>query len=426
MKLLLISANTEQINMPVLPLGMACVAAAVEASGHHVDTLNLMTRKNTRGRIAEAVHRGAPDLIGISVRNIDDQIMETPMFLLDSVKRVVRECRELTDRPIVLGGAGYSIFPDAALAYLGADMGIRGEGERSMVDLLDRLSRKAPLTDVPGLHLPDRGCQTVPSSKRSLDDLPPPRPGVHLDLPAGFPEESIWLPFQTRRGCPMACSYCSTPAIEGRLPRRRGVQKAVENLSRFTEAGFTRFFFVDNTFNLPSSYAEALCDGIIQKGLEIEWRAIIYPGRLKEGLVEKMAGAGCVEVALGFESGDPKILGGLNKRFGPEEIRRASGLFSAHGIGRMGFLLLGAPGETRETVLRSLQFADDLGLDAVKVTRGIRIYPGTPLAGIAQAEGILRPDEDLLFPRFYMAPGIAAWLADVTAEWMAERPNWMS
>ena len=129
MKVLLISANTEQFNMPAMPLGLACVAAASRKAGHEVILLDLMFAMNTEAILTQAIKRLGPECIGISVRNIDDQNIENPRFLLSKVKDVVTTCRAETDAPIVLGGAGYSIFPESALAYLEADMGIEGEGE---------------------------------------------------------------------------------------------------------------------------------------------------------------------------------------------------------------------------------------------------------------------------------------------------------
>ena len=426
MRVLLISANTEQINMPVLPLGMACVAAAVQEAGHDVKTVNLMTgQANARKRLQQAVDDSQPDLIGVSVRNIDDQTMDSPHFLLDSVKPVIEKIRSLTGVPIVLGGAGYSIFPKSALAYLGADLGIRGEGEQILPALLDRLEKKAPVKDLPGVFTPDDDGGEPPKALQNLEAAPLPLPDVHLFLPEEFAGEEIWMPFQTRRGCAMDCSYCSTAAIEGRHLRKRSPERSIDNLARFADAGFHRFFFVDNTFNLPPAFAEAICDEIIRRRLEIEWRCIFYPRRTGERLIEKMARAGCVELSLGFESGSEKILKGLNKKFTPEAVRQASALIQRHGIRRMGFLLLGGPGETRETVLESLEFADSLHLDAVKVTQGIRIYPHTRLAETALAEGIIDEEDDLLHPTFYMAPGLKDWLREIVTEWAENRPHWM-
>jgi len=129
MKVLLISANTEQINMPTLPLGLACVAAATRKAGHEVAYLDLMAQEDVQEVIKEAMEERSPDVVGISVRNIDDQVMDNPGFLLEQIKEVVGSCRSFSNAPIVLGGAGYSMYPESALEYLGADMGIQGEGE---------------------------------------------------------------------------------------------------------------------------------------------------------------------------------------------------------------------------------------------------------------------------------------------------------
>ena len=183
---------------------------------------------------------------------------------------------------------------------------------------------------------------------------------------------------------------------------------------------------MDNTFNLPEHYAQALCEQITAAGLDIRWRAILYPGQVSEKLVRAMARSGCRDVALGFESGFQPILDALNKRFSLDDIRRASRLLADHGIARMGFLLLGGPGETRETVLQSLAFADSLNLEAVKLSVGLRIYPYTALARLAMQEGVIGPDDDLLQPRFYIARGLEPWLRETVRTWMADRPNWTS
>jgi radical SAM superfamily enzyme YgiQ (UPF0313 family) len=158
-KVLLISANTEQFNMPVIPLGLACVSAAVAKAGHDVISLDLMFETNASAIIKKAITDFHPECIGISVRNIDDQNFEAPVFLLDKVKEVVSICRELTDAPIILGGAGYSIFPESTLTYLEADMGIACEGEIAFPALLSRLENGYELSGVPGLYIRTRGLE---------------------------------------------------------------------------------------------------------------------------------------------------------------------------------------------------------------------------------------------------------------------------
>lgn len=115
-------------------------------------------------------------------------------------------------------------------------------------------------------------------------------------------------------------------------------------------------------------YAIDLCNRMADAGLQISWRSILYPGQVGADLVEKMAQSGCVEVSLGMESGSDTILKKMNKRYRTEDVRHASDLLKANGIRRMGFLLLGGLGETRQTVMESLRFADLLRLEMVKVT----------------------------------------------------------
>ena len=424
MKILLISANTEMINMPVLPMGLACVAASARNAGHEVKLLNLMTRQDTGALIQTAIAESLPDLIGISVRNIDDQIRDQPRFLLDPVKTVVAQCRSHSSAKIVLGGAGFSIFPETALSYLGADMGIRGEGEQAFVTLLHRLERSETIDDIPGLCLPNQKCNP-PVFPKHLNDYPLPTP-ENLSLPDDLKREEIWIPFQTRRGCAMDCSYCSTSAIEGRVLRKLSPKLAVDLIRLYVEAGFDKFFFTDNTFNFPYSYAEALCDEIIASGLKIRWRCIFYPWKADQHLIRKMADAGCRELSMGFESGDNTVLKRLNKKFTTEEVRQISQILGEFGISRMGFLLLGGPGETRQSVEKSLEYAESLNTEALKITCGIRIYPHTALSAIARNEDMIAADDDLMQPVFYMADGLDGWIQEFVKERAKDHRNWIT
>jgi radical SAM superfamily enzyme YgiQ (UPF0313 family) len=400
MKVLLISANTEQINMPVLPLGIAQVAAATEQAGHDVSLVNLCPGLKAgtydEGKDVEAaIHAFQPDVIGISVRNIDDQNMQSPRFLLEPAREVVRACRAASDAPIVVGGAGYSIFPDAALAYLEADVGVAGEGEAVFPAFLGSGVNSA-LTNL--LH------DSVIRQLRPdpLDTFPALDPARWL---ASAPRDS-WVPVQSRRGCLLDCSYCSTASIEGRSVRWRSPELVADELARARAAGFSRFYFVDNTFNLPQSYALRLCREIARLDLAITWRCIIYPRALSDELAHAMREAGCIEASVGVEAGTEPMLAALNKRFTLDDVRLTCARLADQGIRRNGFLLLGGPGETDRSIDDSLAFADSLHLDSLKVTLGIRIYPATPLHRTAIAESVVSADDDLLSPTFYLARGI--------------------
>ena len=424
MRVLFISANTEHINILPLPLGLNCVAVATRNAGHDVRLLDLMGEKDRKLAIQEAIASFHPEAIGVSVRNIDNQVMDSSILLLDQVKEVIRDCRELFRAPIILGGAGYSIFPESALEYLEADMGIQGEGEVAFPALLYRMQQGIDLLGTPGLYLRGLGLQGKRQYADVLDELP--YPDEKMWAAPALDHDDLWIPVQTRRGCPMNCYYCSTADIEGWSIRKRSPELVVENLARHKAAGYNNFYFVDNTFNLPLSYAKDLCRKIVERKLEISWRCIFYPGKIDAELVNLLAMAGCKEVSLGFESGCENILRIMNKKFNLESIRHTAEMLRAGGIKQLGFLMLGGHGETKESTEQSLLFADSLNLDAMKISIGIRIYPNTALSKIAVSEGLISPEDNLLSPKFYIVKNLEGWLRETVHTWMERRPNWMT
>ena len=418
-RVLLISANTETMNMPTLPLGLACVVAATRNAGNEVALLNLMFEGDPKSGIRRSIVDFRPNIIGISVRNIDDQNMPHPQFLLAPVREIIARCRSLSDVPIILGGAGYSIFPESALRYLGADMGIQGEGEVVFPAVVDRIGKGAQVSDIPGICLPGQPAEGR-SFEKNLDDLPLPEPS--LWIPPVADNRKLWVPVQSRRGCPLDCTFCSTSAIEGKSVRRRSPDRIVKWLAELRETGYRNFNFVDNTFNLPPTYAKDLCRQVIQAELDLNLWCIIYPKWIDTELVELMRQAGCRQISFGFESGSDRMLRSLNKQFNRQEVSAVSKMFAEAGIERMGFLLLGGPGEMKDSVEESLSLADSLNLEALKITVGLRIYPQTRLATTALSEGVIRADEDLLLPRFYLTPELRDWLPERVADYKTSRP----
>jgi radical SAM superfamily enzyme YgiQ (UPF0313 family) len=408
MRVLLISANTERINMPTMPVGLACVAEATRLAGHEVAFLDLMFEADPLQAVGQRISALAPEVIGVSVRNIDDQDFQNPRFLIEQVRPVIDKCKALSDAPIVLGGTGYSIFPDEILSYLGADYGISGDGEVVFPALLERMRNGEDISGLPGVHARGRQNSADQEFPSDLDSLPLPGAEQWSYVDPNTP--NLWVPVQGRRGCSNGCSYCSTFLIQGKKVRSRSPQLVVDGIEGIALAGFRRFYFVDNSFNIPEAYALELCRRLGRLDQKIEWRCILYPHNVGENLIRAMAEAGCVEVALGFESGSQRILNKLNKRFTPDEVREISAMLASYGIRRMGFLLLGGPGETRESVEESLAFAESLDLEFLKTTVGIRIYPGTPLAMTAVEEGVIDARDRLLEPKFYLASGLDPWI----------------
>ena len=161
-----------------------------------------------------------------------------------------------------------------------------------------------------------------------------------------------------------------------------------------------------------------------RRGLDVNLWCIVYPKWVDRELAELMAKAGCQEVSLGFESGSDCVLTRFHKKFRAAEVRTIAAIFRDAGIRRTGFLMLGGPGETKDTVEEGLAFVDSLNLDALKISVGIRIYPETDLAATAEAEGVIAPGNDLLRPTFYMAAELKDWLPGRIAGYRASR-SWV-
>jgi len=323
----------------------------------------------------------------------------------------------------VLGGAGFSILPQEILEYLDADMGIQGEAETIFPTLLSYLKSGKQPADMPGLFRKGKPPASSRTYVKHLDTLQLPNPALISRTLTGA--ENAPVPVQTRRGCPLSCSYCSTPTIEGRRMRWRSPEMAVSWIARWVQEGFRNFYFVDNTFNLPPSYAMHLCSKIINAGLDISWRCILFPTHLHPKLVETMAEAGCKEVSIGFESGSEGMLRRMHKPFSLKEVRHAIDLLSRYNIRRMGFLLLGGPGETKDSVKESLAFAEDLNLNSLKLTVGIRIYPHTDIAKTAREEGLISSEHSLLHPRFYIVRELEDWIYNTLAARISTHPHWI-
>jgi radical SAM superfamily enzyme YgiQ (UPF0313 family) len=209
--------------VPPFPLGLAYVAANVDARRHEVSVWDAMFHDDWEASLRLRLREFPPDAIGLSVRNVDDQDIRKPQWLLEEVKQVVVVCRGESAAPVVAGGVGFSMFAHEALAYLDADYGIVGEGEHALNRLLDALERGVSPADVPGLVRREGGeiRTSEPERIERLDELTHPD-YVQLQVlryhetqgDASIPNTAT---VQTKRGCAESCIYCTTPAI-GSIP----------------------------------------------------------------------------------------------------------------------------------------------------------------------------------------------------------------
>jgi len=151
MRVLLVSANREQIPDPIFPLGLAYVAAAVRNAGYQVEVADLCFGHHPLRNLRAQVARFRPDVIGLSLRNVDNAAYPLTVDYLSQHREIVDSLHQLSRAPVVLGGSGFSILPDAYMDVLNGDWGIPGEGEQVFVELLDALQNDIDPTGISGL-----------------------------------------------------------------------------------------------------------------------------------------------------------------------------------------------------------------------------------------------------------------------------------
>ncbi|HMJ54219.1 MAG TPA: radical SAM protein [Polyangiaceae bacterium] len=367
MRVLLVSANREQLPSPVVPIGPLAVAASLR-DAHDVHLLDLCFEEDPRAAVERAIIAIDPEVIGVGLRNLHTNAYDGMDRLLVEYGELAAWIRASSKAPIVLGGPAYSLQPETLLVRLGADFGVVGEGERAFRDLVDRLARgerparihRAPVAP-PGMVRARRlyGGASWPAS--DLDDLPlPARDLVDPRYYAFDGTDNL----QTKRGCAFACAYCDYPDLEGTKVRVRDpVAIADEMVARADVPGVTHMFFVDSVFNVPRSHAIAVCREIERRGNPMPWVCYASPVALDEEVVGAMARAGCAGVEIGSDSGTPRMLAQLKKPFSIEQIASSRALFREYGIHDCHTFVLGAFDETAEEVEETLAFVERLNPD---------------------------------------------------------------
>jgi radical SAM superfamily enzyme YgiQ (UPF0313 family) len=425
MKILLVQANKSEGMVPVFPLGLAYLAGSLHKMGHEIRSFDLPFQRDYKQGLNKAIAEFCPDVIGVSLRNLDNQRYSAPVSFLPEAREVVKICQESSQAKIIVGGSGFSIAPEQLLDYLGLDLGIAGEGEEALIHLLQSIDEGSGFGNIPGVVMRCQGKTEMvkPCQIEDLDSLELPSRGIFE--PKKYIQEGAVLNVRTKRGCPFKCIYCTTPQIEGNRMRIATPRKVVDELEMLKkDYGADEFYFTDNIFNYPAEHAESICREIISRGLDIKWQCIVNPCTLSKELLQLMKEAGCHGFTLGIESGSPQIIRNLHKNFTVEQVRQSCIYCHKLSINHNCSILFGGPGENRKTVEETVSLMERLRPSSVSITVGIRVYPNTELARIARDDGILDVHSDLLSPTFYLSPEIKDWIFDYIKE-VGEQSGWV-
>jgi len=371
------------INRCLPPLGLGYIAALLEKNQIPVKIFDLQAENINSKQLKNHLKNLNPQFIGLTATTIE---VNSALSLIKSLKD------EEIKAKFILGGPHPTIMPEEVLNSGLVDIVVRGEGERTMLEI----ARGKDLNTIAGIsfkrdgnfvHNPD-----LPFIEK-LDDLP--FPAYHL-LPMGSYRPSIGnylrLPAMsmiTSRGCPGRCSFCYT-GVFGNKIRMRSPRNIIEEIKFLIKGyGIREISFYDDTFTSLKRRTEEFCQIIIDENIDVTWSCMSRVDYVEKELLKLMKKAGCHQIGYGIESGDEQILKNINKMISLDAIRRAIKETKENGIDVRAMFMFGNPGETKETLEKTLNFAIELDPDIFVFNITVP-YPGTAQFNWAEENGFLK------------------------------------
>ncbi len=405
MKILIIAINQEKLPSAVAPIGAACVVSILQKFNHDVAFLDLCFSNNIKRNLIRELKKSDPEIVGLSIRNLDNCSSIANKTFYKIARTIIRTVREHSNAEVIMGGGGVSVLPRELAEYLDVSYAFIGEGEESLPAFLKAYENRKDFSRVPGLLYRNNSTWRLNPADFSgkLDDYP-----IYsydrIDYKKYFDHGGL-IGYQTKRGCPFTCIYCSYRTLEGVRLRFRSPGRCVDDMERIVqETGLRDFFFTDGVFNWPTDHAIQICEEIIKRDLNIRWIAYCNPSGLDHEVIRTFKTSGCVGIELGVDAVTDKMLINMGKGFTRQDIQNAYRAFIDEELPLAVFLLFGGPGDSYEDMAETQKCLMEFGkANAVFASLGIRIYPDAPIYDIALKEGVITDQTNLLEPVFYIS-----------------------
>lgn len=411
MKVLIVSSNT----LPAAPTGPVYVAGAVRQAGHEVQIYERLFASDLKGELTTQLEDFQPDVIGVSIRLVFGDGIDpgAPLGtrhtdLRPRVKEITDTIRQVSPARIVLGGPGFNYYARDWLDYLDLEYGIQGEGEEAFPLFLKLMMEGGDCSTAPG-------CVT---RKDGAFHAVPPGPVEDLDnqaLPAydlvdwtAYTERKITPAILTKRGCAFACIYCPYSKLEGRRYRLKSPQRVLAEARHIAEStGSRKVMFCDNNFNAPRKHAEAILQTMIEEKANLQWgTGDLRPIGVTEGFCRLMEESGCFYTNLAIESASESMLKRMKRGYTVQQVRESLEALSRSKIPFSTSLMLGAPGETPETIAETLRVLDDYEVpNGVWVTIGVYLWTDyQDIVREMRRTEALKDDKELFRGAVYLSP----------------------
>ncbi len=383
MKILLLNPNRYHYP-PVIPVGLEYLYGHLVKSGHEPYVLDLCFSGNPEQDIINKVRDVKPDIIGISIRQIDTVLFQNNEFFIDEIKEYVSLSGKMKLK-VVLGGSGFSIMPEEIMNYTMADFGIYGPGELALIELLNDLENKKNEEKL------INGYDFFPSGHFNFIR------SKSFDYSAYIDRQGI-VGFRTQIGCTGNCFFCTEGGITVIYHNPSLVGKEI---GKIKNEGFTHFHLCDSEFNLNVDHCIDVCKAIIKYAGPISWTLYMKPEPFSDDLFKWLRKSGATLITLSIDT----------KTSGHKSFHRLKEFFKLADNEKIKIavdLSVGYPYEKQEQTEVMIDFLDSQPVETIGINSYYRVYPRTPLYRKISRDKTLKkyliagkPDIDYLQPVFF-------------------------
>ncbi|MFZ5569811.1 MAG: B12-binding domain-containing radical SAM protein [Thermodesulfobacteriota bacterium] len=382
MRFLLVNPHYPISEGPSPPLGLAFIAAALEAAGIEVRILDLVVTPYSRELLESELNSFRPQVIGATAVTMT----------VDNALRVLGDARELdADILTVMGGPHVTFCAEATMErFPFIDLVVLGEGEKTVAELMRAARNGRNFQEVAGVVCRN-GNRLVrtPAREALLDVDSLNAPARHLLSLGRYRALGMPISMTTSRGCPHQCIFCVGRKMVGAKVRYRGAQSVVDELEYLGSLGFPQINIADDLFTANKKHCIGICDEILRRNLKIKWSSFARVDTVSPEVLGKMHAAGCDSVSFGVETANAGILKTIRKGITTDQVIAAVRMCNDAGIQPSASFILGLPGETPETIEETVSFGKKLR--EMGVIYGFHLlapFPGTRVREECEHYGI--------------------------------------
>jgi radical SAM superfamily enzyme YgiQ (UPF0313 family) len=376
------------------PINLAQLASVAIERGVECRIWDYGVEPYDRDQFKKRVASFAPDLLGFSC--------VTP--LIKTGAAMAAAAKEVDDSTLTIaGGPHVSAIPERTLReFPSLDLGVVGEGETTLSELIERLKGSSDFSGIPGTVFRNNDEVLLAKPRdliQDLDALPlPDRDLLNLSLYAGSSSPGLSTQVHTitelftSRGCPARCIFCGCRVTHHGKVRFRSADHVLAEARQCVERyGVNHFTIEDDTFTFGKARLERICDGLAELG--VTWDCDSRADTVDLPTLQKMARSGCVKIAFGIESGSPRIIELVRKKITREQLVNSFRWASECGIQTAGFVMVGShPSETFADLDETLKLARKLKPDFLMVYCAVP-YPGTELYEMMRDQGLILSED---------------------------------